>query len=182
MKGGQLMAIVLVIITIVLGLFYSIYVPIESWSQGHKTDYGAITKAILTGIFGLFLISYFIHNEREKELTKIFGVLPVKLKHGFSWTAFAFFAVNVFGVNTIEFELTHIIATGSAIILGLVTMLLDADTVTEQKQSYLLVFIATIGFVLAYFFNFYSISWGESIVSIVLGYWMIFELINKSNT
>ena len=180
MKGLKLIAIVLIFVTVIVGVYLAIFSPEHSWSQNHKTDNDLFLYAVLVSVYTTFLIASFVHYEKKKEITKIFGI-SYRLEHAFRWTALFFGLVIILGVNSgiKEVAFAHLIVTGLAILTGYTTILLDADGNQQKSKSYYLTGIGIGGFLLGFVFNLYSTSWAEVISALPLGYYMFFELKKK---
>lgn len=144
----------------------------ESWSQLHLTVYDPLLNFILGCIYGVFLLAFAFHPDKEKEITKIKWLnLSIKLKWAFFTTAMLFLLVLTFGVNHQSKFIgsLHIIFTGLAILSSILTMVLYPETKKGHLWANTGALLASVGFILGYVFKIYSTAWAEVIVAFIFG-------------
>ena len=167
MKGLDLTIRILIPTTLVLFLIAGILNYADSLSGYHMTAYDPILYGCLMAIVVTLLSAATQALERDKELTKIFGI-SYKLKHALRWSAWFFIGVVVFGVNNhsviafgIEVYHLHLFFTAMAIITAYTIVLFYPDEKKERHISYIQTSFGAIGFALGFFFGVYSVTFAE---------------------
>ena len=179
MKGAELHIKASIITALVLGSVIAVFQLAESWSQLHLTVFDALLYATLFFIIVAFFKSASHHPEKKKEITKLFWKrISFRLEHAFNCLGYLFGGVLILGVNSeIPFvEYGHLIFTGSAIVLGYITILIYPETNIGKAWSYWATAFGLGGFVLGFFFSLYSIAWAEVCAAIPLAIFLILTM------
>lgn len=179
MKGLLLNIKICTISAFVIGVVMAILNLYNSWSQHAGTNHDPILYSTLFLIAIGFMMSSFEHPDKARVLNKIFvpfksGKMDLRVEHLLRVISYLFGGVLTFSVNSeIAFVSTmHLIFTGLAIGMGYVLILTYSTNAQNKTLSIVGVSLGAAGFLLAYFFNLYSVAWGEVIASIPLLVWI----------
>ena len=167
MKGARLLVLILNNIALSLALLMVVLNLYPSWSQYARSLEEPLLLATLSSISSAFLIRSFTFKDKYVILFKFLGI-NIRVEHLNRITGFLFIAILCTPVthpNAI-IETLHLIFTGLAIL----TAILEIIFYNKNKLAYLGAFFAVVGFVLAYFFNLYTIGLGELIVALIIAF------------
>ena len=179
MKGARLIIMILIALAIILGTVMVILNLYPSWSQYARSLEEPLLFATLSCISSIFLIRSFTFKERYYILFKFLRI-AIRVEHLNRITGFLFIGILLTPVTHPNglIETLHFIFTG----LAIVTALLDVIFYNKKEWAYFISALATIGFLLAFIFNLYSIGLGELIVALAIAYnvWYHRKLINQN--
>ena len=171
MKGLDLSIRILIPTVLVIFVVAGILDVADSLSGLHKTSYDVLLYACLLFIFKTLFDTAQVAQERDKVLTKVFGI-EYRLKHALKLSGWFFGGVIIFGVNSevlifgISVYALHLIFTALSIITGYSIILFNAKTKRQRIFSYIKTGFGVITFALGFFFNVYSVTWAEFLVAI----------------
>ena len=173
-KGLKLNIKICIITALAIGIFMAILNLYQSWSQHHLSDLEPFLYVVLLCISFTYLMASFAHPDKLREITKI-GNMSFRLEHAFRINAYLFAGIIIFGVNSsIRWvETAHLIFTGLSILLGYITMMIYVETEKAKAWTYWGISFGLGGFMLGFFFGFYSISWAEVLASIPLAIFLL---------
>lgn len=147
----------------------------ESWSQNHTLKYDFLLYGAVILIGAIYLIRGISHPRKEKPCF-VLGNMEIRNKTMNKITAFCFFAIAIFGVNSeLKWvETLHLVATGAGILFGLLGYVFDFRKNTLGFYTAILVStLSALGFVIGYRTELYTTADGEGIVALPLALWLI---------
>jgi len=151
------------------------------------TMWDPILYACVLAIYTLMWDISKVAVDRDKVLSQFLGI-KYRLKHGLRWAAAFFGGVIIFGVNNhselffgVEIYHLHLLFTALAILAGYKIIMLYPEERKDKIISWFLLAFGMIGFGAGYFFNLYSVTWAEFLVSLPITYTM-YKILGKKKS
>jgi len=181
MNGLKLNIIICITTALAIGFLMAILNLYQSWSQHHLSNVEPFLYVVLLCISFTYLMASFAHPDKFREITKI-GKMSFRLEHAFRINAYLFAGIIIFGVNSFVGWISafHYVFTAASILLGYITMMIYVETEEAKAWTYWGACFGLGGFMLGFFFGFYSISWAEVLASIPLAIFLLKTIDNEN--